>query len=113
MSQRPSSDKSELQELKHMFREMTKRMDLLQQDLQQIKLPFQQPPQSSQATVKPSPTSTQVRRCFTGGDPHHLRPDCPQRGQLQRRQRGRGQGARSQRDLPAVNVNNTQKSLNG
>ena len=39
-------------------------MDLLQQDLQQIKLQFQQPLQSSQATVEPSPTSTQVRRCF-------------------------------------------------
>ena len=64
MSQRTSSDKSELQELKNMFREMTKRMDLLQQHLQQIKLQFQQPLQSSQATVEPSPTSTQVGRCW-------------------------------------------------
>ena len=94
MSQRTSSDKSELQELKNMFRKMKKRMDLLQQDLKQIKLQFQQPLQSSQATVEPSPTSTQVRRCFTCGDPHHLRPDCPQRNQLQRRQRGRGQRCR-------------------
>ena len=88
MSQRTSSDKSELQELKNMFREMTKRMDLLH-------------------------TLICSRLSFTCGDPHHLRPDCPQRSQLQRGQRGRGQGAGSQCDLPAASVNNTQKSLNG
>jgi len=108
MSQSSTSERSDLQELKQMFQHMNKKMDVLQHELQQLKA--KPPHQSPHATAAHSQPSTQVRRCFTCGDPSHLRPDCPQRRQPQSRQCGSGRGAGSQRDLPAAKGN--QEPLN-
>ena len=109
----PVTGKSELEELRDMFKQMNKKIDGLQEEMQRMKGPSQpQVPASATSQAVPQirkcyncgdpshirpdcphlQSAPQVRKCYNCGDPSHIRPDCPHPPSNRNRGRGRGRG---------------------